>query len=121
MVMFIFTLVLMASLGAMLYLMAQALPRVADAPEAEHDADPGASRGAWARSHVPEKIDAALNGFLVKFLRKIRVATLKIDNAVSGHLAKVKPDAGAKKPAIDFKEIAEQNKEGAGGGSEKTG
>ena len=113
--MFVFTLILMAALAVLLYLMAKALPRVADMPDEDGGGSGDASRNPWARSHVPEKIDTAINNFLVKFLRKVRLTTLKIDNAVSAHLAKVKPDANAKKPAIDFKEIAGQNKEGQNG------
>lgn len=60
---------------------------------------------------MPEKIDAVLNGFLVKFLRRLKVLILRVDNALSRHLQKVKPEENGKKPNIDFKEIAGQNKE----------
>lgn len=109
MLMFVFTIILMASLSAALYLAAQALPRVAEEPEG--DPSSGAQSW-WIRSRIPERIDAALNGFLFKFLRKVKVAVLKIDNALSAHLERVKPEGNGKKPAIDFKEIAGQNKNG---------
>lgn len=106
--MFIFTSVLMISLSAILYLMVRALPRIAEEPPTEKQG----LLDRWARSQFPEKVDAVLNGFLLKFLRKLRVLVLKIDNALSRHLQKVKPEDNGKKPAIDFKEIAGQNKGG---------
>ena len=105
---FVFTSILMVSLSAVLYLMVRALPRVAEEPPSEKSA----VLDRWARSQYPEKFDRALNGFLVKFLRKLKVMVLRFDNTLSTHLEKVKPEENGKKPTIDFKEIAGQNKEG---------
>jgi hypothetical protein len=105
---FVFVSILMVSFSAVLYLMARALPRIAEEPQTED------SRGfldRWAHSQIPEKVDIALNGFLLKFLRKLKVLLLKFDNALSRHLQKVKPEDITKKANIDFKEIAGQNKE----------
>jgi hypothetical protein len=110
MAMFIFTSILMVSLSAVLYLMVRALPRIAEDPAAETEKHGLLDR--WAHSQIPEKVDVALNGFLLKFLRRVRVIVLKIDNALSRHLQKVKPEENGKKPNIDFKEMAGQNKEG---------
>lgn len=104
---FIFTSILMVSLSTVLYLMARALPRVAE----DLETDGKSILDRWGRSHMPEKIDAALNGFLLKFLRKLKVLVLKLDNALSRHLQKVKPEENGKKPNIDFKEIAGKNGE----------
>lgn len=105
--MFIFTTVLMVSLSAMLYLMVRALPRIAEEPLAEKRN----LLDRWAHSQIPEKVDNALNGFLLKFLRKLKVFVLKVDNGLSNRLEKVKPATeDLKKPAIDFKEMAGQNK-----------
>lgn len=104
---FIFTLILMICLGIVLYLTVQALPRIEEAPAADQ-------RGfleRWAHSEMPEKIDAAFNNFLLKFLRKIKVLVLKFDNALAKHLQKIKPEED-KRPTIDFKEMNGQNKEG---------
>jgi hypothetical protein len=101
---FIFTTILMLCLGTMLYLMVLALPRIEEGPAVE--------RGffdRWARSEMPEKIDAAFNNFLLKFLRRVKVLILKLDNALSKHLQKMRPEE--KKHTIDFKEISGQNKE----------
>ena len=99
----------MVSLSAVLYLVVRALPRIAEEPSVKQG---GGLADSWKRSEIPEKIDAAMNGFLLKFLRKVRVALLKIDNALSRHLQKVRPEENGKKPSIDFREIAGQNKEG---------
>ena len=79
--MFIFTILLMLALGAVLYLMVRALPRVTDEPEAKES-----FLDRWAHSELPEKIDTAFNSFLVKFLRRVKVFALKFDNAVSAGL-----------------------------------
>ncbi len=102
---FAFTLILMICLGTVLYLMVQALPRIEEVPSEEK---PFLER--WAHSEMPEKIDAAFNGFLLKFLRRIKVLVLKFDNAIAKHLQKIKPEED-KRPSIDFKEISGQNKE----------
>lgn len=102
---FIFTIVLMICLGTVLYLTVQALPRIKEVPVEEKG-----FLDRWAHSEMPEKIDAAFNNFLLKFLRKIKVMVLKLDNALAKHLQKIKPEED-RRPTIDFKEISGQNKE----------
>jgi hypothetical protein len=104
---FIFIIVLMICLGTVLYLTVQTLPRLEEVPS-----DDRGFFERWAHSEMPEKIDAALNNFLLKFLRKVKVLVLKLDNALAKHLQKIKPGED-KRPAIDFKEISGQNKEGS--------
>jgi len=104
---FIFTIVLMICLGTVLYLTVQALPRIKEVPT-----DEKGFLERWAHSEMPEKIDAAFNNFLLKFLRKVKVLILKLDNALARHLQKIKPEED-KRPSIDFKEISGQNKEGS--------
>jgi hypothetical protein len=110
MVLFLFTLVLMFSLSAVLYLMVRALPRVAEADGINGSSVDG-PRGLldrWAHSELPEKIDASFNAWLLKLLRKFKVFTLKLDNAISRHLRKINHEHAVsdKKTAIDFKEIS---------------
>ena len=107
MVEFIFTIILMISLGFILYLMVRALPRVV-----EDEAQESNFLDRWAHSQIPEKVDAALNLFLLKFLRKTKIVILKFDNVLGRHLQKMKPEADSKKPTIDFKDVTGQNKEG---------
>lgn len=102
---FIFTTILMICLGTVLYLTVQALPRIEESPS-----DEKGFLERWAHSEVPEKIDAAFNNFLLKFLRKIKVFILKFDNMLAKHLQKIKPEED-KRPTIDFKEMSGQNKE----------
>ncbi len=102
---FIFAIVLMICVGTMLYLTVRALPRIKETPSEE--------KGffeRWAHSEMPEKIDAAFNNFLLKFLRRIKILVLKFDNTLAKHLQKIKPEED-KRPVIDFKEINGQNKE----------
>lgn len=99
----------MLSLGVILYVVVRTLPRVdgSVAPD---------KKGAWERwltSGMPERIDKALNGFLFKFLKRVKVLLLKADNAISGQLTKVKPEGNGgvtTKPGVDFRAIKE-NKE----------
>ena len=108
--MFIFTILLMVSLGVVLYLMVRALPRVAEEPAAKES-----FLDRWAHSEIPEKIDAAFNGFLLKFLRRVKIFALKFDNAVSSGLRKVSAEEKEKKQNFDMKDI----KEAGNGGEEK--
>jgi len=102
----IFTIILMICVGIVLYLMVQALPRIEEVPSEEKG-----FLERWAHSEMPEKIDAAFNNFLLKFLRRVKVLVLKLDNALARHLQKIKPEED-KRPTIDFKEISGQgNKE----------
>jgi hypothetical protein len=102
---FIFTIILMICLGIVLYLTVQALPRIEEVP-----ADEKGFLERWTHSEMPEKIDAAFNNFLLKFLRRTKVIILKFDNALAKHLQKIRPNDD-KRPVIDFKEIRGQNKE----------
>jgi hypothetical protein len=109
MVSFAFTTILMVCLASVLYLTVRALPRIAEEPSADGS---GGFLDRWARSEIPEKVDAAVNSFLLKFLRKVKVVVLKLDNQLAKHLQKITKDGTEKKSNIDFKEIAGQNKEG---------
>lgn len=103
---FIFTTILMLCLGAVLYLTVQALPRIVEEP-----ADETNFFERWARSEMPEKIDAAFNSFLLKFLRKFKILVLRLDNVLSKQLRAVSPKTDRTNTNIDFKEIAGQNGE----------
>ena len=104
---FIFILILMVSLSFVLYLMVIALPRIVEDPSVETRQS---ILDRWAHSHMPEKIDASLNAFFLKLLRRIRVSTLKLDNALGKHLKNLKVDEELKKP-IDLSGLTEQKDE----------
>ena len=99
--------ILLISLGVILYIIAQALPRVDDNPEMVEKKN---FLDRFAHSDVPEKLDGMFNMFLLKFLKRIKILTLKLDNALSRQLKKIRSDENEKKSIIDFKEIIE-NKE----------
>lgn len=107
MLQFVVTNIFMVSLGVILYVAVRTLPRLDEAAAPE-------KKGAWERwlaSGVPEKVDKALNSFLAKFLRRLKVILLRADNAVTAQLKKVKPEAnGAQRQNIDFRAIKEEHK-----------
>jgi len=94
----------MVSLGAILYLVARSLPRI----EENQDGQKTGILDRWASSEIPERIDAVLNGFVEKLLRKLKVILLKVDNSLAKHIKKVKPgpNGNGKPSGIDFKEMA---------------
>ena len=108
---FVFTILLMLALGTVLYLMVRALPRV---PEESRSKESFLDR--WAHSEIPERIDAAFNGFLVKFLRRVKVFALKFDNAVSAGLRRAAAEEKDKKPGFELRDIrdAAEPKDGDG-------
>ena len=98
----------MASLGTMLYLVARSLPRVG-----EEVSDKKNFLDRLSSSEIPEKIDTAFNGFLLKYLRKLKVVLLKVDNFITEKLKKISSDGNLKhfgkltsKPKIDLKDIS---------------
>lgn len=101
---FIVTNVLMVSLAAIFYLILGALPRIG---EDENTKKMGILER-WIQSGAPERIDAALNGFLFKFLRKLKVFSLRVDNFLTESLKKVKAENGGNgKTIAEIKEISE--------------
>ncbi len=104
---FIFTTILMLCLGTVLYVAVRALPRIEEAPVNEKGAFER-----WAHSEFPEKIDAAFNGFLLKFLRRVKIIVLRIDNTIAKGLRRVQTTENHANTSIDFKEISGQNTEG---------
>jgi len=107
MVQFILTTILMASLGTMLYLVARSLPRVG-----EEVSDKKSFLDRLSSSEIPERIDTTFNVFLLKYLRKLKVVLLKVDNFITEKLKKISSDGNLKhfgkltsKPKIDLKDI----------------
>ena len=105
---FILANIAMLSVGVVLYLLAHSLPRIGEA-----ETEPKGILERWVASELPEKLDGVFNSFAGKFLRKLKVVILKIDNAVSASLKKVKSqeNGGKNGQGIDFKEIM-RDKEG---------
>jgi len=77
----------MVSLGAMIYLIGRAVPRVSD------EVGGGESMTKFDRllsSMRFEKVDVLLNNFLEKLLRKVKLLLMKLDNTTNNYLNKVK-------------------------------
>ena len=101
MLLFIVTDILMVTVGVVLYLMVRALPRIA-----EESSERRGVLDRLAHSEVPEKLDAAIDTFLIKLLRKVKVFILQLDNALSKHLRKINvAENGETKVAVDFSEF----------------
>ena len=84
---FILQTVLFLSLGAMIFLIGRAVPRLGE------EAEPKKISRFFSNLPV-HKFDVALAGFLEKNLRKTRVVLLRVDNSVSGFLKKVRSGSG---------------------------
>lgn len=80
---FIIQTLIMLSFGAMLYLMAKALPRVSDEEGADH------LRHSRLMEYL-EKLDELLKSFFEKVLRRSRVWLLKLDNMITKKLDRFK-------------------------------
>jgi hypothetical protein len=91
---FILETVIFAGIGAIILLLARALPRIEDETAA------GRSRkGRLARvaKKIPlDKIDDSLNLLLHKALRKVKIAIMKADNLVTEKLKNVRSDSNKK-------------------------
>lgn len=99
----------MVCLGAVLYITVRALPRIEAISDSEEEKT---AFERWAHSELPEKLDAAVNNFALKFLRRAKVVVLRADNAIAKGLHKVQPAENKSNVNIDFKEISGHNTEG---------
>ncbi len=98
----------MFSLGAMIYLIARAVPRVSDIRE-DFERTPYAKIDKLISFLPLERLDVTLSTQLEKALRKIKLILMKWDNLVTHHLKKVKKTNGnGEKPAL-FDNIEEQS------------
>ncbi len=107
MVQFIFTNLLMISLGAILYLVVRSLPRISGEDE---DRKPNLWER-WVMSDVPHKLDLATKAYAGKFFRKLKVYVMRIDNFLTAKLKKMNGSensglTGQAKPKIDLKDIS---------------
>ena len=113
---FVLNLIIMISLGIILYLVARTLPRI------DGEVQQNGSNGKlgmfekWIASEMPEKVDEFISNFLMKTLRKVKVFLLKIDNNLSKHLKKIKPQSGKEEGSGGFRDITDDEGSGNGGG-----
>lgn len=90
------------SLGVIVYLLARAVPRVNEEGETAHA--PGFFDRLLTKLPLRE-IDNWLNAFFEKFLRRLRVGLMKLDNLVNQYLSKFKKPNGASDKKDLFQEI----------------
>ena len=76
----------MIGLGAMIYLVARAAPRVSEEVVSK---ETGKESRLFGHQKI-EKIDVLLNNFLEKMLRKFKLLLMKLDNFTNDYLDKVK-------------------------------
>ncbi|MEX1013652.1 MAG: hypothetical protein WDZ80_00645 [Candidatus Paceibacterota bacterium] len=76
----ILDLLIMISLGSIVFILVKALPRVDDSKLANSEI-----KTPWIVSYI-EEVDERFNVFLEKFLRRTRLLTLKMDNSLSSKL-----------------------------------
>jgi len=93
---FLLQTLIVLSLSIVIYLLARGIPRVSESGAAF----PQTSAFDRFVSKLPlAEIDEALNSFLEKFLRKIKVMVMKIDNAINNWINKVKKPTEIVPPA----------------------
>ncbi len=87
----------MVSLGTMIYLVARAMPRVTEIPKIEPAKD---YFDKLVKKFPLEKADMLVTLWTEKFLRKLKIVILKLDNLLSKHLSNLKPPAEPAKPNL---------------------
>ncbi len=106
MIRFIIQTLIMLSLGAMLYLMAKALPRIEDENE-----DAMHMHHSRVMAYV-EKLDELFKVSLEKALRRLRVWLLRLDNFISKKLNRFKKNTTKDvKPSLTGEEDKEDREE----------
>ena len=108
MLQFILTDIVMLSLGALLYLVARSLPRLEEG-EPSPDTHPLIDR--LLHSHIPHKIDVAVNAYSGKLFRRLKIVLMKLDNHLTNRLKNITNGNGngTGKPKIDFSEITKKD------------
>lgn len=90
---FVLQMVMMLSLGTMVYLAARALPRVG---ERVVPSSPAQYVDKLVKKIPVEKLDLFLSAVLEKMLRKSKILILKVDNRVTFYLNKFKKNSNGK-------------------------
>ena len=94
---FILQTIVMVSLGTMIYLVARAMPRVTEIAKS----DPAKDYFDKLMKKLPlEKADMLATLWTEKFLRKLKIVILKLDNLLSKHLSNLKPAVTEEKPSL---------------------
>ncbi|MBN2197954.1 hypothetical protein JW698_02080 [Candidatus Wolfebacteria bacterium] len=86
---FILQIIVMLSLGAMIYLMARIIPKISDEVQNEFIRPETKFDKLFSSSRF-EKFDTVFNNFIEKILRKVKLLLMRMDNATNNYLDKVK-------------------------------
>lgn len=90
---FILQIIIMASLGTLIYLIARAVPRIENLEESFQKLPVG--KLDRLINLIPlDKIDITLSTLTEKMLRKIKLNLMRWDNLMAGHLKKIKKTNG---------------------------
>lgn len=103
MIKFILINILLISVGGILYIIARSLPRI---EESEQKKESFLEK--FILSSLPHKIDSIINFYTLKFLRRLKITILRLDNYLTEKLKKLTNSSQKK---IDFSELNNSNKE----------
>jgi hypothetical protein len=103
----------MVGFGGIVYLIARGVPRIDDTLREEPKNKIDHKIDHWFSKIPIEKFDVALSNFLEKFLRRLRIGLLRMDNFLVKHLNKVKTvnQENNKKPDLISALVAEKTEE----------
>ncbi len=105
---FILNILIMLSLGAILYLVARVLPRVDD-----KDTNIPSLKAHWTMIYL-ERFDRKFKFYLEKTLRRSGIVVLKLDNVINKKLSRLRKEAEQEKETIFITEAeSDKNKEEA--------
>ncbi len=98
----------MIALGVVFFMLVRSLPRIEDNEEKK---EKKSLFEKWLVSELPERADLFMSNLLAKWLRKIRVFILKMDNLLGNHLKKIAPKNGRAEGLGGFTDIVERERE----------
>jgi len=90
-------------------MLVRSLPRIHDGEERK---EKKSLFEKWLVSELPEKADLYMSNLLAKWLRRIRIFILQMDNILGNHLSKINPHTGKSRTnGGGFADIAEEREE----------
>ena len=106
---FILDIIIMVSFAAILFVVARVLPRVEESVSGEPEL-----KTPWALKYL-ERADAHFKTSSEKFLRRVRVVLMRLDNSLSNRLARFKRDNSKNGGALSLElqdDLKEQDSDG---------
>ena len=82
---FVLKIIIMLSLGTIVYLIARVMPRVSD-----EFIETEIKKKHWFSHQWVERGDAVFNVYLEKFLRRTKILLMKLNNITDGNLSKIR-------------------------------